>query len=354
MNLPPFIYEPEKSIEVYNKTKEYLDNNPEINEKIQDLSWVYHSLHNVIPTTMESFWSGHNFPYSESWDELQISFNLICFGLYKQAMASLRSALELGLLSVYYNINDDGHIAVKKWLSSKDVKEADTPRISDVWKILNKNENIKKFQEAHNIKDRLLKLGFLHNYVHTKGHHFSNKLGRLKSNFQTFEEDYITKWLDTFEEIILIVMTLHILKYPAGLIRYDYSNKFGIDIPSFSHMQEHEIDKFKKYLTKNYFELLEEISLNDEETKNFLEWVNSHPDMTEEDVENQIIGMDKRDIESQGIEHYKKQQLVLYRSESFEELPEKVQMRISKLEKWAIENNFLEPKWKLNKAGNNV
>jgi hypothetical protein len=346
MKLHPFIYEPDKSIEVYNKTKEYLEGNPEIAEKIQNLSWVYHSIYNIIPTTMESFWSGHNFPYDESWDELQISFNLISFGLYKQAMVSLRSALELGLLSVYYNINNEGHIAVKKWLSSKDVKEADTPRITDVWKIISKNENIQKFQEKQNIKERLLKLGFLHNYVHTKGHVFSNKLGRLKSNFQTFEADYINKWLETYEEIILIVMTLHILKYPASMIRYDYSNKFGINIPSFSHLQEHEIDKFKKYLSKDYFELLKEISLNDDETKNFLEWVTSHPDMTEEDVENQIIEMDKRSIEGQGINEFKKQQLILYRSESEDDLPEKVKTRIEKLEKWARKNNFIEAKWK--------
>src|SRR6478735_450237 len=103
-----FIYTPDKSIEVYKETKEFLNQNPEVSAKIEELSWIYYSLHNVIPTTTEAFWSGHNFPYEESWDELQISFNLICFGLYKQAMASLRSALELGLLSVYYNISNEG------------------------------------------------------------------------------------------------------------------------------------------------------------------------------------------------------------------------------------------------------
>ena len=219
MQIPPFIYEPNKSIEVLNETQEFLENHPDINEKIQELSWIYHSLHNVIPTTSESFWSGHNFPYSESWEEIQISFNLVCFGLYKQAMVSLRGALELGLLSVYYNINDDGHIVVKKWLSSAETKEANTPYFKDVWKILAKNENIEKFQQKLDIKQRLLNLGYLHNYVHTKGHIYSNKLGKFKSNFQTFEKDFILKWLSALEEIIILVMTLHLLKYPAGLIR---------------------------------------------------------------------------------------------------------------------------------------
>jgi len=350
--LHSFTYKPDRSIEVYNKAKEFLDQSPEVSRKIEELSWIYHSLHNVIPTTMESFWSGHNFPYDESWEELQISFNLICFGLYKQAMASLRSALELGLLSVYYNINDDGHITVRKWLSSIDIKEADTPRIHDVWKILVKHGNIKKFQEEFNIKDKLLKLGYLHNYVHTKGYFYSNRLGKFKSNFQTFEEEQIIKWLEIFEEIILIVTTLHLLKYPAGLIRYNYSTKFGIDIPSFSHLNEHEIDRLNKYLPEGYFKLLEEISLNDTETKSFLEWVNSHPDMSEEDIENQIIKMDKIHIEGQGFEDYKRQRLALYRAETIEHLPEKVKSRIEKLESWAIENGFMEPKWKINITGN--
>lgn len=344
--LLPLTFDPDKSIEVYNKTKEFLDQNPDVNNRIHDLSWIYHSLFNVIPTTTVNFWSGHHFPYSESRDELQVSFNLLCFGLYKQAMASLRSGLELGLLSVYYNINDDGHLTVKKWLSSADTKEADTPRIQDVWKILIRNANIKKFQDEFNIKDRLLKLGYLHNYVHTKGFHYSNRIGKFKSNFQTFEEEYIRKWLEAFEEIIIMIVTLHLLKYPAGLIRYDYSIKFGIDAPLFSHLREHEIDRLIKYLPEGYIQLLEEISSNDPETKSFLEWVDSHPDMNEEDVENQIIEMDKMDIERQGIEDYKRQQLVIYRSETFEQLPEKVRTRVQKLEGWAIENGYIEPKIK--------
>jgi hypothetical protein len=68
--------------------------------------------------------------------------------------------------------------------------------------------------------------------------------------------------------------------------------------------------------------------------------------MTEDDVENQIIEMDKRDIEHQGIIHYKQQQLVLYNSNSYEDLPDKVKIRIGNIEKWANEKGFIEPKWK--------
>lgn len=81
-----------------------------LEERISKLGWAYYSIGSVIPQTVDSLWSGHFFPYTESWDELQVSFCLSLFGLYKQAMVSLRSGLELGLLSVYWNLNDDGHI----------------------------------------------------------------------------------------------------------------------------------------------------------------------------------------------------------------------------------------------------
>jgi len=337
----PFIYEPNKSIEVNKKTIDFLESNPKTKEKIQLLGLIYHSIEHIIPQTTENFWSGHFFPYQESWDELQVSFNLVCFGFYKQAMSSLRSALELGLLSIYHNINDEGHLSVKEWLNSSDYKEADTPNMINIWKILIRNPNIKEFQSHIDLKERLLSLRYLHNYVHTKGHKFSNELGLITSNFQTFEEKAFRDWLIAFEEIIIIVTTLHLLKYPTALIKFDYTTKFGIDIPMFPHLQENEIERIERLLPDNYMTELNKIASEDPKTKEFLDWIKSFPDMSEEDIEEQIIDMGKRDIERQGLEDYKHQQLILYRSENFDELPDKVKLRIKKLQKWASDNNYV-------------
>jgi len=92
------------------------------------------------------------------------------------------------LLSVYYNINDEGHETVQNWLNSKDNREADTPRMKSIWNILIQNPNIKEFQEKLDLKEKLLNLGYLHNYVHTKGFKHSNRFGLSKSNSQTFEK----------------------------------------------------------------------------------------------------------------------------------------------------------------------
>jgi hypothetical protein len=41
---------------------------------------AYHSTGDVIPHTSLNFWSGHFFPWVESWEELQISLNLCSLG----------------------------------------------------------------------------------------------------------------------------------------------------------------------------------------------------------------------------------------------------------------------------------
>lgn len=347
MKIFPYIYEPDKSIEVYKQTEEYFIANPNIRSRIEELGWIYHTVGMIIPQNLENFWSGHFFPFVESWEELQISFNLICFGLYKQAFVSLRSGLELGLLSVYYNINDDGHNAVKEWLSSRDTAEANTPRANKIWEILLSNNNIKKFNDKHNLRQTFDNLGYLHNYVHTKGVKYSNKMGTAKSNFQTFEPKLIEKWLKSYADIVSIVCSMHLLKYPIAVIRFDYSRKFGIDIPSFGGLEEFNIDKIAKILPDEYLTDIEVIANEDPETQQTIQEVSSFPNMTEEQVEEQIINLEKMTIENgEGFTKWLKNQEKLLKSLGESEFDEKMKNRIELLRKWATENDFLDSKAK--------
>ncbi|MCJ7435719.1 MAG: hypothetical protein MUO77_19745, partial [Anaerolineales bacterium] len=94
----PFVYTCDKSIDIFEESKKYVEAS-DYQTKISNLAWAYHSVGDLIPHTTVNFGSGHFFPWAESWDEIQISFNLCLFGFYKQAMVSLRSGLELGELS---------------------------------------------------------------------------------------------------------------------------------------------------------------------------------------------------------------------------------------------------------------
>jgi hypothetical protein len=347
MKFSPYIYEPDKSIEVYKETEKYFETNPEIKKRIEELGWIYHTVGMIIPQNFEKFWSGHYFPFIDSWEELQVSFTQICFGLYKQAFVSLRSGLELGMLSVYFNINDDGHNAVKDWLQSKDIKEADTPFAKTIWKILLQNDNIRKFNEKHDIETVHKNLGYLHNYVHTKGAKHSNRMGLLKSNFQTFNAELISKWLKSYADIISLVSTLHLLKYPISVVRFDYSKKFGIDIPSFGGLEEYNIDKIASILPDKYLEDIELIAKEDPTTQTTIQEISAFPDMTEEQVEEQIVNLDKMSIENgEGFTKWLENQERWLKSFGQIEFDEKMKNRIELLKIWATENDFLESKAK--------
>lgn len=345
MSFFPSIYEAQKSIEVCKETEKYFEIEKEISDRILNASLCYYSLLDAIPTTMENIWSGHSFPFRESSDELQVSFTLCKFGLYKQAMCSLRSALELGLLSVYYNINNEGHKTVKKWLRSADTNEANTPRFNDVWKIIAEHPNIQEFQNKIDLKKRILELGYLHNYVHTKGHKFSNSIGLLKTNSQTFEKRGIEKWVIAFEEIVIVIITLHMLKYPTTIADFDYEKKFGIDIPAFPHIRTGGLDRVKEFLPEDYFNLIKEISEKDDEVIQFKAWINEHPDITEEQVEAQLVEQAKRHIENGGYLNHQNNELVLYRATSIDDLPEQVKQKLQAMEHWAHETGNYEPKF---------
>lgn len=343
MKFSPYIYEPDRSIDVYRETERYFENNHELKKRIEELGWIYHTVGMIIPQNLENLWSGHYFPFLDSWEELQVSFTQICFGLYKQAFVSLRSSLELGLLSVYFNINDDGHNAVKEWLNSKD----NTPRTEKIWKILRQNDNIKKFDEKHDLEQVHKDLGYLHDYVHTKGAKHSNRMGLLKSNFQTFEEKLISKWLKSYADIISLISTLHLLKYPISVIRFNYSKKFGIDIPSFGGLEEYNLDKIASILPDKYLEDIELLAKDDPATQVTIKEISSFPDMTEEQVEEQIFNLDKMSIENgEGFNQWLMNQEKWLKSFGQEEFDEKMKARIEILRKWAVENDFMESKAK--------
>lgn len=334
------IYEPEKSIDVLKRTDKYFSENDALGEKIYQLSCVYVSIGHIVPMTTDNFFSGHFFPYRQSWEELQIALNLTQFGLYRQAFVSLRCALELGMLSVYYNINDEGHHTVQDWLKSKDTWEANTPKTEKIWQLLKSNENIAAFDTKLNLRGRFDKLQFLSNYVHTKGHKYSNTLGILKSNYQTFEEKILVKWIKTYEEVIIILSTLHLLKYPIGVIAYDWDKKCGIDNP-FPVLDEYAINRISSLLPTEYFSEIQEIAEKDVETQKLFSHIKNLPDISEEAVEEQCVAQAKVFIEGMGFDKWSEQQIKMGQKFSSSD-QKKIHARLENLKAWAQENNFME------------
>ena len=348
MYIYPYIIDNEKSIETYKNTLKYFEENPTVKDKIQELGIIYSSVGNSVPQTNINYWSGHSFPYSESWDDLQISTTLCFFGLYKQAYSTLRSGLELGLLSVYYNINDDGHLAVREWYYSLDSPESNTPRTEKIWKILLSNENIKKYNDKFDLKSDYLSLGYLHNYVHTKGNKYSNSLDGKKGNSPIILASLMQDWIETYEKITVIIITLHLLKYPLGLFEVDYIRKFGIDAPNVSQVN-FNIKLISTLLEKEKLEFIQHIANNDSQTKDILSELNSIPNKTDDEIEEDIIKHEKLFASNYlgGFIKWEENQLKTM-NDFIEKIPNldiddyknDTLKRIEIIRKWAIENEI--------------
>ena len=339
---PPFVYDCDRSIHVYGQSKTFMQEKGYW-ERISDLAWAYTDIGDLIPHTSENLWSGHFFPWTESWNELQISFDLCLFGLYKQAMVSLRCGLELGLLSVYWNLNDDGHETIQEWFHSQE----DTPFRKSIFRKLDQHRNFELFQQKYDLKSRLGKLDFLHDYVHTKGGRYSNRFGLPKPNFQTFEERGFLTWFGAFEEVIELLAIFHLVKYPIGTIGFNYYEKFGIDTPAFGGLDRSAVDRLENIVGEEVFEIIGEVALADQTVRNILEWVSSLPDMTEEQRETQIIEFEKTDIQQSGLEEWLEQEKLILESwpTPEEKGKEKYLRRIELLTQWAKDNGFEKPPW---------
>ena len=138
----------ENILKILDLSNDYLEKHKEtIADKIEENVWVHRSLTDLVPETIENFWSGHIFPLTEAEYELESSIEFCKLGFYKHAIAALRNVLELGLLSVYWDIDGQSHIDIKKWLGSGEP----TPFKRIVFAKLKSNGNIKKFDDQHKI-----------------------------------------------------------------------------------------------------------------------------------------------------------------------------------------------------------
>lgn len=330
----------EKCLEIAEQNRELL-----LTPETDEAFWAHMTATHVVPHTTESMWSGHFLPATESMTEAETSCNLALCGYYKQAMSSLRSALELGLLSVYWNVGDDGHVVIRRWLNSRE----DTPRPREIWDRLTAHPGIASFCDQFGLKDEILELfGELSNYVHTRGRLYSNEFWDPELGLavgQRASEIRVREWADTYRKVAWIILALHLAKYPVGTIRYDWNLKFGIDVPAFGGLSTPEVDRAEAFLGEEAFESLHELARHDETTVGLMEWIESKPDMTRDDVERQIRRMAMSDIEHQGFEAWEHNERKIYGSLP-DGIPDEVEQRIRELRDWAQEAGFLEsPEW---------
>lgn len=280
----------ERILQVLKESNEYLESKNEISSKIEEIVWIFRYLEDLMPQTVEKFWSGHMFPLVEANTELESSIEFCKLGFYKHALIALRNVLELGLLSVYWDIDDKSQVDIQNWLYSFE----STPfRKKTVFPKLKTNQNIKNFDDKHKIFNDIDNLfGELSNFVHTKGrYHSSLDLGN--ANFNRFNEKSLLNWIEFMIKVVKFIVIIHVLKYPVALQYTPLDQKFGLNSPAGGFLEPSQSEAIKQFLDENILKTLQAISDSDDEAIGMAKWVNEQPDITEEGMKAQVEEFEK-------------------------------------------------------------
>lgn len=289
MKSPLIINDHRKVEEVYKKSEEYLKNHDDLTEIIATYLWAYNEIGTLIPQTVESFWSGHFFPFAESYYELENSFEFCKQGFYRHSFFALRCVLELGVIGLYFDKDDQAHIDVQKWLKSED----QTPHFRSSLKRLFELEYFRQFNGKYPLQQEIGDIySLLNDYVHVRGYRYSTT-GQSISNFNQFNEASLHRYVESMKKIVKSIITMLLLKYPIGMQNLPLWDKFGLNSPMGGFLDESSQQAVLATLDGDTREVLKNISDNDTTVKEIVRHIINMPDLTEEQIREQSVEQDK-------------------------------------------------------------
>lgn len=140
-------------------------------------------------------------------------------------------------------------------------------------------------------------------------------------------------------------MILHILKYPVTYQCTPIDEKFGLRGPIGGFLKPQQVERVKAIFDEGTNALLQAISDADPEAIKLAQWVQSFPDITQEEFNQQAIEQDKLFIR-----HYaggfpkwledQKKVLDIYDQQNLPEAKARHEQHIAILTQWAIEEGL--------------
>lgn len=279
----------EKILTTYNDSVNYLKNHKELNRDIGHYLYAYHEIADLIPQTTENIGSGHFFPFSESGYELENSYELCLEGFYSYSFAALRSVLELGIIGIFFAVDDKEHENVRPWISSKE----QTPRFKNALQRLNKIPCFKEFNQRFDyIKKTMDLYHHLSGYIHTRGFQYSSTAS-TQANFNQFNEKALIEYSKLMFSVVSSIIEVMLIKYPIGIKPLPLFDKFGINPPLGGFLQFQQIIYIKYVLTNEKLAFIEHIANNNQEVKDIIEEIKSLPDLSSKELQKQTEEFDK-------------------------------------------------------------
>jgi len=275
----------------YIQTK--FDNYKEL-ELANDYIELFHS--DTIKADINQLTKLGYYPSTETEMELDHSIKHALIGSYKSSFSDLRRALELTVVAVYLLSEEIEKQKAINWIMSIQ----DTPGFSNVLSKLVKNGRFKDINDKCDWKANLQNLywllsDFSHNKGQLKGYRELNNTNFFTggSSVPSIKFETLKLFCEYYILTIKEIVALQSLYNPVILVGVPFEEEFGLDGPMSGYMNEGQAELVRELIPEKYREYFNFLIENDEEIKSIVEYFNSLPDLTEEDIKDQA----KRQIE---------------------------------------------------------
>jgi len=283
-----FIYDIEDRVnDSLNFLKTKYSNISDLNLAIEFIEY-HHS--DAIKGDIEQMYRVGHYPSTEVEMELDHSIKHALIGSYKAAFSDLRRAIELTLISVFLLSEHSDRKKAVEWFLSK----CDTPNFSKSLNKLIQQGHFKDLNNKYEWKKNLQHFYWqLSDYSHNKGK-LKGYRELNKTNFFTAGTSIPTINYETLESIcdfyiktvgeIIVMLALY---NPMILVGVPLDEKFGLNPPISGFFYEEQAKLVHKLIPNKYKSFFSDLTDNDVEISSIIEYFNSLPDLTKEEIDEQ-------------------------------------------------------------------
>ena len=293
--------------QAYKESRLFLLSNKKLYNKLSKLFDTCYSIFPEIPPSdFESLMKIGYFPFYEANIEIEYAVFLALGGIYKIALEKLRSFLELNIVGIYFLSLDSLEEIGPDWLKGI----TGTPFFKKTINKIFQNKNFIKADSEFSFKQELISSYWqLCDFVHTKGQE-SGHMELSHANFPRFAPVTLKKFINIYAKVTENVAIALALQMPIILQPLPIFNKFGFNPPASGFLESYQVEQIKDLIDKDKLTLLEEISCKDQYVQGVKKQIESMPDLTDVQLENQWE-KEKNMLEQYGIKllHHNKKRL---------------------------------------------
>lgn len=248
----------------------------------------FHS--DTIKADIDSLFKLGYYPATETEMELDHSIKHALIGSYKSSFSDLRRALELSIIFVYLSSEQIERKKAVDWIMSKN----DTPGFSKALSKLIKQGRFQDIEKSCNWKSNLQDLywllsDFSHNKGQLKGYRELNNTNFFTAGTSapSIKNETLKLFCDFYIKTVKEIVAIQSLYNPIILVGVPFDEKFGLEGPMSGYFNEGQAELVNNLIPKKYRTYFNQLIENDEEIKSIVEYFDSLPDLTEEDLKEQ-------------------------------------------------------------------